>query len=128
MKVNKEEILGLYVALERYLSNDHDKEWKEWEDRVAVIEKAAKSVKNVTTNVTVPPVADHTPTLQILWDTEKIRLSGDELLQALINGSPSIEAYGGGKNSITVSPWMMIAGQEKIVAARIKEELLKASA
>ncbi len=127
MKVNKEEILGLYVALERYLSNDHDKEWKEWEDRVAVIEKAAKSVKNVTTNVTVPPVADHTPTLQILWDTDKIKLSGDELLQALIKGSPSIEAYGGGKNSITVSPWMMIAGQEKIVAARIKEELVKAS-
>jgi len=127
MKVNKEEILGLYVALESYITRDHDKEWKEWEDRVAVIENAAKSVKNVTTTITVPPVADHTPTLQILWDTEKIRLSGDELLQALIKGSPSIEAYGGGKNSITVSPWMMIPGQEKIVAARIKEELLKAS-
>jgi L-seryl-tRNA(Ser) seleniumtransferase len=116
------------VALERYLSNDHDKEWKEWEDRVAVIENAAKSVKSVTTKVTVPPVADHTPTLQISWDTEKIKLSGDGMLQALIKGSPSIEAYGAGKNSITVSPWMMIAGQEKIVAARIKEELLKASA
>jgi L-seryl-tRNA(Ser) seleniumtransferase len=127
MKVNKEEILGLYVALERYLSADHDKEWKEWEDRVAVIDNAAKSVKNVTTKVIVPPVADHTPTLIISWDTEKIKLSGDGMLQALIKGNPSIEAYGGGKNSITVSPWMMIAGQEKIVAARIKEELQKAT-
>lgn len=127
MKVNKEEILGLYVALERYINKDHDKDWKEWEDRVAVIEKAAKSVANVTTKVTVPPVADHTPTLQISWDTEKIKISGDGLLLALRNGSPSIEAYGGGKNSITVSPWMMISGQEKTVASRIKEELKNAS-
>ena len=127
MKVNKEEILGLYVALERYLSQDHDKEWKEWEDRVSVIEKAVKSVNGVITKVIVPPVADHTPTLIISWDIDRIKISGDGMLQNLIKGSPSIEAYGGGKNSITVSPWMMIAGQEKIVAARIREELQRAS-
>ncbi|MEJ7682377.1 MAG: hypothetical protein WKG06_31905 [Segetibacter sp.] len=38
MKVNKEEILGMYVALDKYVNQDHDKEWKMWEDRVAVIE------------------------------------------------------------------------------------------
>lgn len=127
MKVNKEEILGLYVALERYISQDHNKEWKEWEERVAVIDNAAKLIKGVTTEVTVPPVADHTPTLNISWDTATIKISGDDLLAALSKGKPSIEAYGSGKNSITVSPWMMISGQEKIVATRIKEELLKAS-
>ncbi|MGI8634103.1 MAG: selenocysteine synthase, partial [Segetibacter sp.] len=94
MKVNKEEILGLYVALERYISQDHDKEWKEWEDRVAVIDNASKSVAGVLTKVIVPPVADHTPTLIISWDLDKIKMSGDDLLQALINGNPSIEAYG----------------------------------
>lgn len=126
MKVNKEEILGMYVALERYINQDHDKEWKEWEDRVAVINNASKSVAGVTTNVSVPPIANHTPTLQILWDTNKVKISGTELLAALSKGNPSIEAYGGSKNSITVSPWMMKAGQEKIVAARIREELMKA--
>jgi L-seryl-tRNA(Ser) seleniumtransferase len=44
----------------------------------------------------------------------------------LRKGNPSIEAYGGGKNSITVSPWMMLPWQVKIVATRIKEELSKA--
>jgi uncharacterized pyridoxal phosphate-dependent enzyme len=126
MKVNKEEILGMYVALERYINQDHDKEWKEWEDRVAVIDKAAKTVNSVITEVSVPPIANHTPTLQISWDTDKINISGTDLLTALSKGNPSIEAYGGGKNSITVSPWMMKAGQEKIVAQRIKEELVKA--
>lgn len=126
-KVNKEEILGMYVALERYINQDHDKEWREWEDRVATIENTAKSVTGVTTNVSVPPIANHTPTLQITWDLEKIKISGTDLLKALSTGSPSIEAYGDGKNSITVSPWMMRAGQEKIVAKRIKEELVRAS-
>ena len=127
MKVNKEEILGMYVALDRYLKQDHDKEWKDWEGRVARIAKAAGSVKGVTTRSYVPPIADHTPTLNIEWDTSKIKLSGDGLLEALRNGNPSIEAYGGGKSSITVSPWMMRPEQVKIVSDRIKEELIKAS-
>ena len=127
MKVNKEEIIGMYVAIDRYLKQDHDKEWKDWENRVATIAKAAESVNGVTTKSYVPPIADHTPTLDILWDTDKIHLTGTGLLEALRNGNPSIEAYGGGKNSITVSPWMMRPDQVKVVAGRIKEELKKAS-
>jgi L-seryl-tRNA(Ser) seleniumtransferase len=94
---------------------------------VATIAKAAESVSGVITKSYVPPIADHTPTLDILWDTDKIHLTGAGLLEALRNGNPSIEAYGGGKNSITVSPWMMRPEQVKIVAGRIKEELKKAS-
>ncbi|MEO6001017.1 MAG: aminotransferase class V-fold PLP-dependent enzyme [Chitinophagaceae bacterium] len=127
MKVNKEEILGMYVAVERYINQDHDKEWKEWEERVAVIDNVAKSVNGVITSVSVPPIANHTPTLLISWDLNKVKISGTDLLLALSKGNPSIEAYGGTKNSITVSPWMMRPKQEKIVALRIKEELVKAS-
>lgn len=126
MKVNKEEILGMYVALERYINQDHEKEWKDWEARVAHIANSAESVAGVKTESYVPPIADHTPTIKISWDTDKVKLSGDELLDLLRKGNPSIEAYGGGKNSITVSPWMMLPWQVKIVATRIKEELSKA--
>jgi L-seryl-tRNA(Ser) seleniumtransferase len=127
MKVNKEEILGMYVALERYVNQDHDKEWESWEKRVRLIQDAAQKVKGVSVKVYVPPVANHTPTMDISWDTNIIKMSGDDLLKRLADGAPSIIAYGGGKNSITVSPWMMREGQDKIVAKRIKEELEKAS-
>jgi L-seryl-tRNA(Ser) seleniumtransferase len=127
MKVNKEEILGMYVALERYVNQDHDKEWKSWEERVATIEKAAKTVNSVTTKVYVPEIANHTPTLDISWDTNVVKISGDDLLKRLSEGQPSIIAYGGRANSITVSPWMMKENQVKIVARRIKEELQNAS-
>lgn len=127
MKVNKEEIFGMYVALEHYLGQDHEKEWKEWEARVFHIADEAESVNGVKTETYVPPIADHSPTLKISWDSKTIKISGNELIELLKAGEPSIEAYGGGKSSITVSPWMMISGQEKIVANRIKEELFKAS-
>ena len=34
-KVNKEEVIGMLVALECYLKEDHAAVWKEWEDRDA---------------------------------------------------------------------------------------------
>ncbi|HQS51962.1 MAG TPA: aminotransferase class V-fold PLP-dependent enzyme, partial [Daejeonella sp.] len=37
MKVNKEEIFGLYIALEHFINTDQEKEWKMLEDRIAVI-------------------------------------------------------------------------------------------
>lgn len=128
MKVNKEEVLGMLVALETYLAKDHEKEWKMWEAQIAHINKAVNSVGGVKTKVHVPPVANHVPTLNISWDTKKIRTSGDELKEVLRNGHPSIEVAGGGIDSISITTWMMVPGQERIVAARLQEALSKASA
>jgi uncharacterized pyridoxal phosphate-dependent enzyme len=125
-KVNKEEILGMYVALEKYMQQDHDKEWKAWEAATAHIESTVKTVSGVSTNITVPPLGNVTPTLAIAWDTGKIKLTGKALQEKLRNGSPSIEIGGVKDNGITVTVWMLKPGQEKIVAGRIKEELAKA--
>jgi L-seryl-tRNA(Ser) seleniumtransferase len=123
MKVNKEEILAMYVALEHYLSYDHDKEWKRWEEGVAFIEKTIQHIKGVTTKVTVPPLGNITPTLGISWDPNVVRTTGKELQEKLRNGSPSIEVGGVQENSISVTVWVMKPGQEKIVAKRLNEEL-----
>lgn len=128
MKVNKEEVVGMYAALERYVNLDHDREWKIWEDRIAHIENAAKKTAGVRTSVTVPPIANHTPTLNIEWDPEVIKVSREEFQERLRRGNPSIEVVAGGGNSINITAFMMEPGQEIIVAARIAEELTKASA
>lgn len=127
MKVNKEEIIAMYVALEKYISKDHDKEWREWENRVALIESSAMKISGVTTTVTVPPVANHTPSLNIAWDINKVKVTRDEFQERLRKGNPSIEVMGGRDNSINLTVFMLKPGQDKIVAARIQEELKKAS-
>jgi len=129
MKVNKEEIIGMYVALDSYIKRDHNKEWKMWEDRIAVINNAVKNISGVTTEIIVPPVANHSPSLMIAWDSSKIKLTKESLAEKLRNGKPSIETVSWEKdNSVRVTVFMLKTRQEKIVASRIKEELLLASA
>jgi L-seryl-tRNA(Ser) seleniumtransferase len=127
MKVNKEEILGMYVALEKFVSIDHQKEWKMWEDHISLIENAAKKVNGITTKVTIPLVANVTPTLNISWDFNKVKLTRDEMIEKLKNGNPSVAVMGGGDYGITITVWMLKPGQEKIVAKRVQEELKKGS-
>jgi uncharacterized pyridoxal phosphate-dependent enzyme len=128
MKVNKEEMLGMYAALDKFVHMDHEKEWKIWEERIAVIENAAKKVKGVTTEVVVPPIANHTPALKISWDMAQVKMSRSEMQDKLRKGTPSIEVMGTGDNMINITVFMLKPGQEKMVASRIKEELAKASA
>ena len=129
MKVNKEEMIGMYVALDSYIKRDHAQDWKVWEDRIEVINAAVKKVQGVTTEVIVPPVANHTPSLEISWDREKVNVARDEFGKRLRHGSPSIEVIGWEKeDSIRITVFMLKTGQEKVVAKRIQEELLNASA
>jgi L-seryl-tRNA(Ser) seleniumtransferase len=126
MKVNKEEVFGMYAAIDRYIRIDHEKEWKIWEDRIALIENAVKKVNGVTTTVSVPPVANHTPTLNISWDINRIKVTRQEFQERLRRGNPSIEVVAGAENSINITVFMLEPKQERIVAARIYEELTKA--
>jgi len=121
MKVNKEEVLGMYVALEHYINYDHDKEWKVWEDNIAVIEKAAKSVNGVNTRIFVPPLGNITPTLELTWSKETVKAK--DIQDKLRAGSPSIEVMNHDDKTIHITVWVMKQGEEKIVAKRLKEEL-----
>jgi L-seryl-tRNA(Ser) seleniumtransferase len=129
MKVNKEEMLGMYAALDKYINQDHDKEWKMWEDNIGLIENAVKNLKGVTTEITVPPIANHTPKLKISWDKNIVKLTRENLGDKLRAGTPSIEviSWGDEDNSVSLTVFMLKPGEEKIVARRIKEELSAAT-
>ncbi len=125
MKVNKEEMLGMYAALERYIHQDHDKEWKEWERRIGVIHDAIKNINGVDTKIFVPPIANHTPTLHVVWDNSKINITREDFIKQMRNGNPSIEVIGNGDGGFNVTVFMLNTGEEKIVARRLREEFLK---
>jgi L-seryl-tRNA(Ser) seleniumtransferase len=126
MKVNKEEVLGMLVALELYLKRDHDKEWKLWEDQINLISNTALSVKGVETEIYVPKYANHVPSLRIKWDQNQVKITPIEVKDQLKNGHPSIETVGGSEY-IGMTSWMMVPGQERIVARRLKEILQSGS-
>lgn len=127
MKVNKEEIIGMYVALDEYIKRDHDKDWKIWEKRISVIENAIADIGGISSEVVIPAVANHNPSLKISWDTTKSKFSGKDLGGRLRSGNPSIETIDWEEEgSIRLTVFMLQPNQEKIVAKRIREELITA--
>ncbi len=126
MKVNKEEVLAMLVALEAYLEKDHEAEWRQWEAQIEHIREAAQSVDGVIAEVHVPEIANHTPSLDITWDDERIPISPNDLRDRLREGHPSIETAGG-DDGLGITVWMMRPGEERFVASRLRELLEEAS-
>ena len=123
MKVNKEEMISMLVALERFVKMDHAAEGKEFERRAELIRASATAVKGVKAEVFVPPVSNHVPHIRITWD------GGDEpaaaaVVKAMKDGEPSI-VIRNEKDALVVGVWMMQPGEDKIVARRLRQVLEK---
>lgn len=124
-KVNKEEILGMYVALETFINRDHDKIWKSWEKQVSHIANAIEDIPGIQTETVIPEIANENPTLKVTWDKDKINLTGKLLGEKMRNGTPSIETISWESDDyIRVAVFMLQKGQDKIVAKKLREALL----
>ena len=123
MKVNKEEYLGMMVAIEQYVKMDHAAEWREWEKRVKVVADSVGPVPGVKTETFVPEIANAVPHLRITWDPGAVKITAAEAVKRLRDGEPSIELRPGAKDAIEVAVWMLQPGEAQIVAKRIREVL-----
>jgi L-seryl-tRNA(Ser) seleniumtransferase len=126
MKVNKEEILGMLVALEIYLAKDHKKEWQIWETQIKHIQQTIDKVDGVSSEIYLPEIANEVPTLRVTWDQSKIKATYAEVRKRLRMGDPAIEIWPRDEN-MQITTWMMEPGQERMVAKRIREVLEGAS-
>ena len=133
LKVGKEEIMGMLAAVEAWKTRDHDAEYRDWHTQLDYIAGQVTKINGVTAHVEEPNgLSNRTPSLRIEWDAEQIGITGQELSKSLMEGEPRI-ALGGAsgvrpekmKSSVTVTPWMMMPGEDRIVASRISS-LLKA--
>jgi L-seryl-tRNA(Ser) seleniumtransferase len=130
LKVGKEDAIGMLMAVEMWLQRDHDAEWKRWSAWLDHIAQRVSSIAGVTTTVVQPNgLSNRTPSLRILWDRQKLGLAGDAVVRALLEGDPRIAtAAAGGAPPLTgvsVTPYMMAAGDERIVADRLHALLSK---
>jgi L-seryl-tRNA(Ser) seleniumtransferase len=126
MKVNKEEMLGMLMALERFVKMDHAVEGREFERRAELIRSTAAALPGVKAEVFVPPVSNHVPHIRISWE------GGDEaaaaaVVKAMKDGEPSI-AIRNEKEALVIGVWMMQPGEDKLVARRLRQVLEKKKA
>jgi uncharacterized pyridoxal phosphate-dependent enzyme len=135
VKVGKEEIMGMLAAVEMWVKRDHDAEWKQWESWLDHIATSVKRVDGVTTKVNQPNegLSNRTPALQIMWDSGKLGITGPEVSKLVLDGEPRIVLAGanGGRggnstaSSVSVVPYQMTPGDEKVVAEKLHAILSK---
>jgi L-seryl-tRNA(Ser) seleniumtransferase len=130
LKVGKEDMVALLAAVERYMQNDHDAEWREWERRLGVIEHALADVPTVTTERIVPPIANHVPHLLVYWDESKVKISREQVTKELAQADPPIalgRVRGTGEHGLLVSVFVLQPGEVEVVARRLVDVLRAAA-
>jgi L-seryl-tRNA(Ser) seleniumtransferase len=128
MKVGKEEAIGMLMAVEMWTRRDHKAEWDRWLAWLDYIAKQASRVGGVTTAITeTTELSNRTPALSIRWDAARLGVTGAAVAKHLMDTEPRIATPGGrdrdGLTSLSITPYQMAPGDEKIVAARIHATL-----
>jgi L-seryl-tRNA(Ser) seleniumtransferase len=133
LKVGKEEIMGMLTAVEMWTKRDHKAEWDQWQSWLDHISSRVTKVDGVTTRVVQPDsLSNHAPVLVIEWDGAKLGITGQEAAKVLFDGEQRITfASSSGSrprhmaSSISVMPYMMMPGDEKIAAEHLYAVLSK---
>jgi uncharacterized pyridoxal phosphate-dependent enzyme len=127
MKVNKEEMLGMLIAVETFLKKDQAAEAKEFQTRADAIRQAAASVPGVKAEIFVPEIANHVPHVRVSWDQTQRPLKPEAVVKAMRDGEPSI-AIRAENEMLVIGVWMMRQGEHRIVADRLRQALGKTQA
>ncbi len=114
MKVGKEEIIALVVALERFVRLDEEAEIAGWNARARRLADALQGLPGVRAEyaVNTSGYAD----VDLSWDESIIRLAVGEVKQRLRDGEPRV-IYDG----TTVRARLLRDGEVVLVAARLRE-------
>ncbi|WP_263383804.1 PLP-dependent transferase [Granulicella arctica] len=132
-KCSKEEIMGLLAAVRQWYKRDHAAEQREWLSWLQFIESRVKSVPSITTEYLQPEdLSNRSPRLRIHWDANVLKITGTEMFARLDAGTPRILVDGGTgtrpdkmASTLTIMPYMMDPGEERIIADAIYEGLTK---
>ncbi|GAA3675904.1 hypothetical protein GCM10022224_045130 [Nonomuraea antimicrobica] len=126
-KVGKEEAMGMLMAVEMWVRRDHDAEYRRWTGWLRDIADKVSGIPTVTTSIVQPEgLSNRTPSLTVLWDGERLGVSGQTVTDTLYQGEPRIAlnaASRDGRTGVSITPYMLTPGDEKVIARELVELL-----
>ncbi|MDP7672050.1 MAG: hypothetical protein QGF21_08905 [Vicinamibacterales bacterium] len=139
MKVGKEEAIGMLMAVEMWMRRDHDAEWAEWTRWLDEIADRVNAIDGVRTTVDQPRgLSNRTPSLRVLWDRDRLGVSGARVADALFEAEPRIALSARrdpatrqprsvsddvDETGVSITPYMLSPGDATIVADRLHAHL-----
>jgi len=122
-KLDRQEVIGVTVALKEWLTMDHEERLQQQSDRIATIRKTLADLPHIQTEEAWNPQRDAWIQLRITVegaDDAKLNAIAEELR----NGDPSIwlrPTFEGGQLAVMVNT--LQEGETEIVAQRLREVL-----
>jgi L-seryl-tRNA(Ser) seleniumtransferase len=122
LKISKETYIGMLAAVERYVKVDHKAEWDSWKAQIEYMKGVLDKIPGVETGYLPGWVTNHVPRMWVKWDEKAWNFSREDCFKALQTGDPAVVPLRT-PLGVTLVPWMMAPGQERILARRMKEVL-----
>ncbi len=126
MKVGKEEVIGLIVALERFVAENHVAAAERWNARAKRVVAALQGIPGLTATYALNTAGYGDADLR--WDEREIALDRDALRRELVRGSPRVELEviitqdrGTRVWHATARTRLLRDGEEMLVARRLRE-------
>ena len=112
MKVGKEEVIGLIVALDNFLKLDNDAEIKRWNAKAEWLAEQLQGIRGLKAEPTINTMGYTDVVLS--WDRDIIPLTTQQIKERLMQGEPRITW------DITLRTRLLREGEEVLVAKRLR--------
>lgn len=118
MKLDRQEIIAVVVALQEWLTMDHQARFEGYERHVGKLQKALEGVPNME----IAPDGSPVTGLRVTIDETALGKTAVEVADALRAGNPSIWAHSR-EDTITLSVRTLMDGDELVIADRLRHLL-----
>ena len=123
-KVSKEEIVGLMVALERYVQRDHAADQNRWREQCNTIAAAIANIRGVKAVVLQDDWTRPVPELSIRLTSDWAGPSPDVIIDTMAKGDPPIIIRGSQllrrEEQLFVNPHILVEGEAELVGQRLR--------
>ena len=120
LKLDRQEIIGVVIALQEWMAMDHEVRFASYDKRVKNLQKGFEGVANV--EATPQPESGPAQNLRLTLDETALGKTAADIANALREGNPRILVHTNA-NTINVSTRSIVDGDEQVIADRIKSLL-----
>jgi L-seryl-tRNA(Ser) seleniumtransferase len=120
MKTGREEMIGLWLACEKYAKLDFDAVDRQSQQQAEYLRGELSKIAGLKASFAPHDRTRRVHRVQVEWDEGKLGLTRRQVDEALMNGEPRISVYRHGKG-IMFTLFMNEPGDEKIAARRMRE-------
>ena len=121
MKVGREEMVGIWLAAEKYAKLDFAALDRECFRQAEYLTRELKKIKGLDVSYAPHDRTRRVHRIIVNWDEQSLKLTVNECEKKLMDGDPRIAVLRQGRKGLLFTMFMNEPGDEKVVARRVKE-------